>query len=192
MSTGSSFAELIRQVRAGDAAAAAELVRTYEGAIRRAARVQLEDSRLRRLLDSADICQSVLASFFLRAALGQFDVDKPQQLLKLLVTMTHNKVIDQARKHAAERHHHRHQALEPGDQQVADPASSPSQHLAHQELLQQFLARFDDEERYLAQQRALGREWADIAAEHGGSPEALRKQLARAVERVAQALQVEV
>ena len=36
--------------------------------------------------------------------------------------------------------------------------------------------------------RHQGREWADIAAEVGGSPEALRKKLSRTVERVAQEL----
>src|SRR5262249_44025365 len=111
MAGAPSFEELIRLVRAGDQAAAQELVQRYEGAIRRAARVQLGDARLRRLLDSTDICQSVLASFFLRAALGQYDLAKPQQLVKLLVVMAHNKVIDAARKHAAERHEHQHVAL---------------------------------------------------------------------------------
>src|SRR5262245_46654856 len=41
----STFADLMRRVRAGDAAAAASLVRTYEPAIRRAVRVRLEDTR---------------------------------------------------------------------------------------------------------------------------------------------------
>jgi len=65
-----SFAEFIRRVRAGDERAAAELVERYEPAIRRAVRVRLRDPRLRRLIESVDICQSVLATFFVRAALG--------------------------------------------------------------------------------------------------------------------------
>jgi hypothetical protein len=40
----------------------------------------------------------------------------------------------------------------------------------------------------LADQRALNRDWAQIAAERGGTPEALRKKLVRAVDRVAQEL----
>ena len=193
MSASPSFADLIRRVRGGDAAAAEELVRRYEGAIRRAARVQMEDARLRRLLDSTDICQSVFASFFVRAALGQYDVDKPQQLLMLLVAMARNKVIDQARKHAAERHEHDHVALGPRAlNQVLDPASSPSQKVAGQELLERFRAHLTPAERYLAEQRAAGRPWVDLAAELDEGAEALRKQLARAVERVAQLLQVEM
>ena len=59
-----SFADLIRRVRAGDDQAARELVREYEPAIRRAVRIQLRNPRLRAQLDSVDICQSVLANFF--------------------------------------------------------------------------------------------------------------------------------
>src|SRR5262245_14349631 len=99
MPENDSFTSLIRRVRAGDSAAAEELVRGYEGAIRRAVRVHL-GARLRRALDSADICQSVLANFFVRAAAGQFDLEDPTQLLKLLVTMARNRLTDHARKPA--------------------------------------------------------------------------------------------
>ena len=93
------FQVLLRRVRAGDGQAAAELVRRYEPAIRRAARVRLVDTRLNRLLDSMDICQSVLASFFVRTALGQYELETPEQLLKLLATMTRNKLANQVKGH---------------------------------------------------------------------------------------------
>ena len=66
MSEPGSITECIRRVRAGDEQAAAELVRRYEPLIRREVRFQLEDRRLCRVFDSMDICQSVLASFFVR------------------------------------------------------------------------------------------------------------------------------
>src|SRR4051812_55008 len=47
-----AFRDLIRRVRAGDEAAAREVVRIYEPAIRREARVRLVDTRLRRMFDS--------------------------------------------------------------------------------------------------------------------------------------------
>src|SRR5262249_4531060 len=90
------FTALIRRVRAGDQEAAAELVRTYEPAVRRAVRVRLKDDRLRRVLDSLDICQSVLGSFFLRATLGEFELTSADDLLRLLATMVRNKVANQA------------------------------------------------------------------------------------------------
>ena len=62
------IAELIGRVRDGDARAAEELVRRYEPLIRREVRFRLHDSRLRRVFDSMDVCQPVLASFFLISA----------------------------------------------------------------------------------------------------------------------------
>src|SRR5205085_2247872 len=99
MADGDSFAQFIRRIRAGDAQAAAQLLQQYEPAIRLEVRLRLRDSRLRRLFDSMDICQSVLGSFFLRAAAGQYDLDQPEQLLKLLVAMVRNKVAYHARRH---------------------------------------------------------------------------------------------
>src|SRR3712207_3852792 len=94
-----SFADLLARVRAGDPAAAAALVRKYEPAIRVAVRAHLVDPGLRRHFDSMDVCQSVLGSFFVRAAAGQYDVGSPAQLVGLLVKMTRNKVAMRARYH---------------------------------------------------------------------------------------------
>src|ERR1051326_5709961 len=91
MPAESSFTDLIRCVREGDADAAAELVRQYEPAIRRSLRLRL-DPRLRRTCDSMDLCPAVLCSFFVRAASGQYELDSPEQLLKLLATMARHKL----------------------------------------------------------------------------------------------------
>jgi RNA polymerase sigma factor (sigma-70 family) len=180
------FADLIRRVRAGDDAAAAELVRLYEPEVRRIIRTRLTDLRLRPLLDSQDICQSVLGNFFLRAASGQFELDTPQQLLKLLVTMARNKLRDQARRQAAGRRVDRHRAAGGSRalEGVADPGDSPSETVAARELLQTIRSRLSEQERFLADQRAQGRHWSEIAAALGDRPEALRKRLTRAVDRV--------
>ena len=52
-------------------------MRRYEPVVRRLIRLQLEDSKLNRLVDSVDVCQSILASFFLRAQAGQFELEAP-------------------------------------------------------------------------------------------------------------------
>ena len=90
------FVDLIQRVRAGDEQASTELVRRYEPAIRVAVRARLTDPKLRRLLDSMDVCQSVLGNFFARAATGQFELDRPDQLVALLATMARNRVINHA------------------------------------------------------------------------------------------------
>src|SRR5438270_8122393 len=92
------FTDLIRRVRAGDERAAAELVRQYEPLIRREVRLRLTDLRLARAFDSMDVCQSVLASFFVRTAAGQYDLGGPADLLRLLVRMTRNKLASAARE----------------------------------------------------------------------------------------------
>src|SRR5262249_1510462 len=87
-----TFDARIRRVRAGAQDAATELVGRSEPAIRRAVRFRLADARLGTLLDSMDICQSVLASFFIRAASGQYELQNSGQLLRLLTAMARNKL----------------------------------------------------------------------------------------------------
>jgi RNA polymerase sigma-70 factor (ECF subfamily) len=184
-----TFTELIQRVRAGDEEAAATLVRRYEPSIRRAVRIRLTDTRLGRVLDSMDICQSVLASFFVRAALGQFELNAPEQLLQLLATMARHKLADQVDRERADRRDNRRVTAGSGDAaEVLSPATSPGEQVAARELLQEVQLRLSPEERRLVELRQDGLEWADIAARLGGSAEGLRKRLARATNRVAQEL----
>jgi RNA polymerase sigma-70 factor (ECF subfamily) len=192
MSEDPSFAELVRRVRARDEQAAAELVRRYEPAIRVAVRVRLSDPALRRVFDSMDICQSVLANFFVRAAAGQFELDRPEQLLKLLVVMARNKVTNHAlEQQAARRDCRRLQPADPEGHDWVDPQPQANRVVASQDLLHAFRSHLSEEERRLADLRALGRSWPEIAAEVGGSPDALRIRFTRAVDRVARELRLE-
>jgi DNA-directed RNA polymerase specialized sigma24 family protein len=187
-----SFVELVRLVRAGDEAASTELVRRYEPAIRIAVHCRLTDPGLRRLLDSIDICQSVLGNFFVRATAGEFELDKPEQLIRLLITMARNRLTDHAlRQQAARRDYRRTDPVPAGNAELADNGPSPSEVVAGKELLRAFRGNLSEEELRLADQRAAGRPWAEIAAEVGASPDALRVQLARAVDRVAKELRLD-
>jgi RNA polymerase sigma-70 factor (ECF subfamily) len=185
--TETTFAEFLWKVRAGDETAAAELVRRYEPALRLEIRLRLTDPKLRRLLDPADLCQSVLKSFFIRAVTGQFDLDSPEKLLALLRTMARNKVAHQARRQQALRRDMRRD-VSLGESEPAGHDPSPSRLAIGRELLDAFQSRLSAEERRMADLRSAGREWAEIARELGGTPQARRKQLTRAVERVAQEL----
>jgi RNA polymerase sigma-70 factor (ECF subfamily) len=193
MSDPASFAQLMRRVKAGEAKAAEELLREYEPAVRRAIRVRMVNPALRRTMDSMDLCQSVMGSFFVRAALGQYELESPGQLVALLVRLARNKVVDHARHEQAKRRDHR-RAKDDGSviDQVAANQETPSQIVSGQELLEVFRGKLSPEERYLADQRALGREWNDLAAELGQGAEGLRKQLQRAVDRAAQELGIEL
>jgi RNA polymerase sigma-70 factor (ECF subfamily) len=186
MPEDATFDALIGRVRAGDQDAAADLVRRYEPEIRRAVRYRLADARLGTLLDSMDICQSVLKSFFMRAAAGQYDLKTPQQLLGLLATMARNKLHSQARKHQALRRDRRRAAPGALDEEgLVDPAPSPSGEVAARDLLHEVRRRLTPEERRLMDLRAQGHEWATIAAQLGGGVDALRVKLSRALDRVA-------
>jgi RNA polymerase sigma-70 factor (ECF subfamily) len=178
------FAALLARVRAGQADAAVELVRRYEPAIRVAVRAHLIDPGLRRHFDTADICQSVLGSFFVRAAAGQYDLDGPNQLVALLARMTRNKLAMQARRHRQAKRDGRRETAGDALENVAAGATAPPSAAAARDLLSAVLDRLPGEERELAQRRALGQEWAAIAAEMGGTPEGRRKQLARALDRL--------
>lgn len=181
------YAEFILRIRQGDEQAAAELVRRFEPEIRLEVRgwLRLRNPALRRVFDSMDICQSVLASFFARAALGDFDLDEPPQLIRLLVGMARNKVAEQARHHQRQRRDVRRVGdggLE--NETAAASEQSPSRLASGRELLQKFRELLSDEERSIADLRARGSDWAAVATELGGSPDGRRKQLARAVMRV--------
>ena len=83
MSDVDPFQDLIGRVRAGDQAAAVDLVRQYEATVRRVVRFRLVDARLGAVLDSMDVCQSVMGSFFVRVAAGQYDLRRPDDLITL-------------------------------------------------------------------------------------------------------------
>src|SRR5213079_2626380 len=115
--------------------------RRYEPAIRRAVRFRLTDPRLRRTCDSMDVCQSVLLSFFVRAASGQYDLDTPEQLLRLLTTMARNKLLNQARQEHAARRDNRLVTDDVADHDVAETAPGPSQQVEARDLLEKVRSR---------------------------------------------------
>jgi RNA polymerase sigma-70 factor (ECF subfamily) len=184
-----TFEELIHRVRAWDQDAAAELVRRYEPMIRRTVRFRLADARLDNLLESMDISQSVLKSFFVRAAAGQYHLETPGQLLRLLATMARNKLISKARRHrTVRRGGDRAVAAVENPDWLVEPGPEPSREVAARDLMQEVLRRLSPQERRLQEMRNGGHDWSAIAASVGSSPEAVRKQLARALDRVAEEL----
>src|SRR5262249_8555111 len=146
-----------------------------------------------QLFDSMDICQSVLASFFVRTAAGQYDLQSQDQLLKLLVSMVRNKLASAARRQYRQRRDSRR--LAGGGHKdltdVPDDSPSPSELVAGKELLHRFRESLSPEERELADLRSRGVSWADVAAQVGGTVAARRSQLSRAIDRVTRELGLE-
>jgi RNA polymerase sigma-70 factor (ECF subfamily) len=186
MSDEISFRELIGRVRRGDEQAAAEVVRRYEPAIRRAVRLRLTDARLRRTCDSMDVCQSVMMSFFVRAATGQYDLDTPDQLLRLLTTMARNKLLNQARQQHAARRDNRLISGDVAERDIVDRAPSPSRDAEARELLAEVRRRLPPDVLQLVELRNQGHDWTTIADAVGGNAAALRQKLHRALARLSE------
>jgi RNA polymerase sigma factor (sigma-70 family) len=191
MKQGSSFAELIERVRSGDEQAATQLVQEFEPVVRRELRFRLRDSSARRELDSMDISQSVLTNFFVRVATRQYDLKEQGDLVKLLVTMTRNKVAENLRARHRQRRDSRRtvQGVEGMALATADP--TPSRVLAGKEILQLVRQNLSGEERRLVDLRCQGLSWEEIAHSLGGSADARRKQMARAIDGIVHKLRLD-
>lgn len=186
------FKELIQRVRCGDAEAAVDLVRNYDRELRILARVRLNDPRLRRICDSMDICQSVLGNFFVRASAGQFDIESPEQLMKLLTTMIKNKVTDVARRQTAERRNQGRMADAPvEDFHIRGSVDTPSQIVSAKELSEIAQLKFAADEQQIMRMRQEGKNWDEIAKALGGTAESLRKRFTRAVDRIVKEIGLE-
>jgi RNA polymerase sigma factor (sigma-70 family) len=182
---------LLDQIRAGDGDAAEEFVRTYEPYVRQVVRARLRVLRLRRVADSSDFCQAVMASFLIRATVGEYDVAGSIELKRLLGRMAINKVVDLARKPEFRR-----PVLtvsSPGVKGVEPiaPGPGPASQLAWTDLLQAVRARLTDSERSVSELRTEGLSWNDVAERLGEKADAVRNRLNRALKRIVRELGLE-
>jgi RNA polymerase sigma factor (sigma-70 family) len=183
------FQQLIGRVRQGDAEAAEQLVRSCESELRIMARVRLTDPKLRREIDSMDICQSILGNFFVRAASGQFELDSNEQLLRLLSRMVRNKVIDHGRRIRRDRRDVRRQVSTSADEiPLADGARNPDSIVANRELLGRTMDLLSDDDRKIVEQRTAGCDWSEIAEQMNSTADAVRKRFSRALDRAVEHL----
>src|SRR5947207_4130977 len=106
-----------------------------------------------------------------------------EHLVRLLTTMARNKLTNATHKERAGRRDYRR--VKTADADVAGKDASPSMQVETQELLREARRRLSPDEQRLLELRDQGQEWTEIAALLGGQPEALRKKLARAIDRVA-------
>ena len=179
------FQELIRLARAGDEDAAARLTHEFEPFIRRFVRFRMRNrsnhERLRPEIDSADICQSIFKSLFVGLREGRFELNRPEQLAKLLSAMVRFKVATKARRLSVTLR----EILEldaPTDR--ADSGPGPEKLVDDRDSLETILKLFEGDELELLVRRLDDQPWSVIALAVGGTAEGLRKKLARALERV--------
>ncbi|MEZ6059151.1 MAG: sigma-70 family RNA polymerase sigma factor [Planctomycetaceae bacterium] len=184
MLTDADFERLMERTRNGDEDAAHELVRLYEPEIRRAARMRLTDSRLRRIVDSMDICQSVFGRFFKKAMDGSYDPRSSEDLVKLLVRITRNRVIDLHRRQTTQKRGdaERDEQTDPAD--LAFDSPGPRTAASAKEQISRIRESLRPDELDIADRRTNGDSWEQISADLGQPAEVLRKRLSRALSRV--------
>ncbi len=90
MPSDESFDDLMARLRRGDNDAAAQLFQRFATRVIGLARARL-DQRIRQKVDPEDVLQSVLKSFFVRYADGQYDLRDWDSLWSLLVSITLHK-----------------------------------------------------------------------------------------------------
>src|SRR5262249_47194680 len=162
MTDDTPFHEFLERVRAKDEAAVGELVKKYEPAILREARVQFSVHGMVRGYGASDICQDVLVTFCERAAKQQFELTTPAQLQALLRTMVRNKVVNLVRKRrllsVVQELNGREQETD-----IRSPSPPVLEALADRDLLEQIRGRFSHEEWQLVELRVLQElSWEEI------------------------------
>lgn len=185
MANNPDFADFVRRIRAGDDTAAVELVRHFEPLIRREVRSRIGDDRLNRAFDSGDVSQSVFASFFSRATGGDYELDRPEQLARLLMTMARYRLMSRARNERRLVRDVRRVATGPNElEQAAAKQPSPSQIASQKEELERFKASLSDAEQQIFELRSAGCSWDEVATRLGGKGQARRMQLSRSLDRL--------
>ena len=181
-----AFRELVARAGDRDPVAAAEFVRRYEPELRLYVRFQLRNPQIRRLFDSLDVVQSVLAGFFARLYAGDVRAADPRQVFALLKLMARHKVADKAKCLAsARRGGAADTAPLAAGSGVADPRPGPDELAAGGDLVTAVRDRLAPDLRTVLDRRLAGRGWADIADELGVTQDAVRKTFGRAVDQVA-------
>ncbi len=95
------FFEYLGKLQHHDSDVVREFVERYEPYIRRTVRFRINRSSLQTAADSVDVCNSVLGSFLLRLAAGEYAIASEEDLHKLLMSIAKKKFLMLNRKESA-------------------------------------------------------------------------------------------
>ena len=172
------FADFLVAVQQGNRTAITELLPRYEHYLRRIIHIRLTDPCLRRLFETMDIYQSVVADFLEWVDGGQGVFASAEKVRNCLVTMVLNKIKAKAR--AAK---NRPVSL-PTRQELLAQGPSPDQQVAWKQDVAAIRAKLTEEEKRLLDARAEGRSFKEIACHTGGNADALRMRYNRLILRL--------
>ncbi|HMB08303.1 MAG TPA: sigma-70 family RNA polymerase sigma factor [Isosphaeraceae bacterium] len=178
----SDLAGFLARIRAGDEAAARELLARYEPEVRLVVRRQLP-RLLRSRFDSLDFLQSVWGSFFrrVRGDRGPDEFEDSRHLVAFLARAAKNKVIDEYRRAASRKQDmHREEPLWTERDRPKDlPADidSPSEVAQAREVFGRLCNLLPEERRSILELKAEGLSSRDIGARLGISERTVQRVL---------------
>jgi RNA polymerase sigma-70 factor (ECF subfamily) len=184
MTVNDSFAALMRDLRAGDDAAACAIFQRFAGRLIALARDRLED-RLTRKEDPEDVLQSVFRSFFLRCQDGRLDFDNWESLWSVLTLITLRKCSNHLQHfQAARRRINREVAPAPVEDAgpgwlVTDPEPTPEQAAVLTETVERVLRRLAPRDREILTLHLQGSDPPEISARIGRARRTVRRVLDR-------------
>lgn len=175
--------ELIERWRDGDQLAANELYQRYVERLSGIVTSHLSE-RLRARTDADDVLQSACRSFFRRVQDGQFEFDQDDDVWKLLVTISLNKLRSQVRRHSAAKRDasqeisRRDNSL-PDDFHLEKLAETPSpvEAFIFAEMIERVSEKLDSRHAMLLELRMEGYSQQEIADQLQTSDRSIRRML---------------
>lgn len=185
-----AFSHLLVRLREGDDNAAHEIYEQFGDHIRRLSRVWLSRRKLGRLMDSEDICQSVLGDFFNRYKNGEYSLSEPKHLRALLSRIATSRLLYHWERHrAAKRDLGRMEENAFEDALLhAHRESTASDVLAGKEVVAECQKILSAKQWRLVVMRNEGASWKTIAHAFEKTDAAVRMEYSRAIAHVANRL----
>ena len=176
---GGSDSSLVRRFHAGEQDAATALYKRYAQRLQRLAE-RNTSSDLAARFDAEDVVQSVFRTFFRRVQIGHYDLPAGEELWRLLLVISLNKIRTLAVHHRAQKRSVAATVVR-DTQSLAQVAGGASNDVALQSLqavIRELLTTLPDSQQKIILRRIDGCQVEEIAAETGRSK--------RTVERVLQ------
>lgn len=180
------FRALLEEAQAGSQDAMCELIERYAPHIVRAVRRKLSKA-IRAKFDSFDFVQAVWASFF-GAPRGLVRFDRPEELMGYLVTLAHNKVVDEIRRRMKTEKYNvnRERSLDDSGlhlaRSLAAQEPSPSEVAVADELWARLLKGQPEDYRRILELRRVGNTQQQIADQLGLNERTVRRVIQRIFE----------
>jgi len=167
--------------RAGDESAARQLFDRYVDQLIALARRRISQ-RLAGRIDAEDIVQSVFRTFFQRARKGQFQIEEPDDLCKLLARITVHKTFRQIAHHKRAKRDAGQETAQTDDSQemlmaILTGEPTPEEATAFLDQLEHFFTKLDPRARQIIEMRMKGYSDIEIAEKLGISDRQIRRDM---------------